>query len=75
VAKHGHIPRKTVPSKKVWLEASYFPEVDDSGRVVKVVKIAKDITASTTDNADKEALLLTLDNFMTVIKFTSDVHI
>ena len=75
VANHGHFPRKTASNKKVWLEASYFPVVDDSGRVIKIVKIAKDITASTIENADKEALLSALDNFMAVIKFTPDGHV
>jgi len=72
VAKHGKFPRKTASSKKVWLEASYFPVTDDSGRVVKVIKIAKDITASIIENADKEALLSALENYMAVIKFTPD---
>ncbi|MFQ3207299.1 MAG: methyl-accepting chemotaxis protein, partial [Glaciecola sp.] len=44
VAKHGHFPRITASSQKVWLEASYFPVIDDNGHVVKIIKIANDIT-------------------------------
>jgi len=75
VAKHGQFPRKTASDKKVWLEASYFPVVDESGTLTKVVKIAKDVTASMIENADKEALLSALENYMAVIKFTPDGHV
>lgn len=57
------------------MEASYFPVVDESGTLIKVVKIAKDVTASMIENADKEALLSALENYMAVIKFTPDGHV
>ena len=75
VAKHGEFPRKTASNKKVWLEASYFPVVDASGKVVKVVKIARDITAVKIESADNDALLSALDNYMAVIKFAPDGQI
>jgi len=77
VAKHGHFPRKTASNRKLWLEASYFPVVDDNDNdnVIKVIKIATDITDIHNDNADKEALLSALDSNMAVIKFTPDGHV
>jgi methyl-accepting chemotaxis protein len=40
----GQFERKTVTGKSVWLEASYNPIMDDSGKVIKVIKFASDIT-------------------------------
>lgn len=36
-------------SRPVWLEANYVPVQDRRGRVIKIVKLASDITASTGD--------------------------
>ncbi len=41
----GEFERITKSGKKVWLNASYTPVRDTQGKVVKVIKIAADVTA------------------------------
>lgn len=40
----GRFERVNRRGERVWLEASYNPIIDDDGKVLKVVKIAQDIT-------------------------------
>ena len=53
----------------IYLEASYFPVVDDSGKVVKIVKIASDVTDTQASLMNKEAILTALDLSLAVIEF------
>lgn len=48
--KSGQFERKTSTGNTVWLEASYNPIVDQSGKVIKVIKFASDITARVQHN-------------------------
>ena len=41
----GRFRRLTKTGKEVWIQGSYFPILDDSGRTFKVVKYATDVTA------------------------------
>lgn len=59
VAKDGHT---------IWLEASYFP-VRDGNHVVKVIKIATDITHAKKSLLDRNALFCALDKSLAVIEF------
>jgi len=45
-AKSGEFKRVTRSGKELWLQAVYSPVTDETGRVVKVVKIATDVTAA-----------------------------
>jgi methyl-accepting chemotaxis protein len=38
-------PRITRTGRKIWIQATYAPVFDDAGRVVRVVKVATDVTA------------------------------
>ena len=40
----GQFKRLTRTGKEIWIDAAYSPVKDDMGRIVKVVKIASDIT-------------------------------
>lgn len=40
----GKFERKNALGQRIWLEASYNPVFDDSGKVIKVIKFASDIT-------------------------------
>jgi len=40
----GEFERTTKSGKKIWLQASYNPIIDESGKVYKIMKIATDIT-------------------------------
>ena len=45
-SKSGEFRRITRTGKELWLQAVYSPVSDETGRVVKVVKIATDVTAA-----------------------------
>ncbi|WP_156032583.1 methyl-accepting chemotaxis protein [Parvularcula oceani] len=53
---HGKFDRFTKSGEEVWLEATYSPITDASGKVFKVVKIATDITASERELKSSRAL-------------------
>jgi methyl-accepting chemotaxis protein len=44
IVKKGQFTRVTRNGKKVWIQAVYSPVKDEMGRIVKIVKIATDIT-------------------------------
>ncbi|MBZ6386420.1 MULTISPECIES: methyl-accepting chemotaxis protein [Pantoea] len=56
-------------SRPVWLEANYVPVRDRVGRVVKIVKLATDITARITDAQEQRAMTTAIDRSMAVITF------
>nr|WP_201006717.1 PAS domain-containing methyl-accepting chemotaxis protein [Pseudomonas cichorii] len=53
----------------VWLEASYNPVKDESGKTVKIVKYAMDITAKVQADSEAKNKLQALDRAMAVIEF------
>jgi len=56
----------------LYLQASYFPVLDEHGHVIKVIKIAEDITANHQALQNKQAQLAALDKSMAVIEFSPD---
>ena len=44
--KAGEFKRVTRSGRELWLQAIYSPVTDETGRVVKVIKIATDVTAN-----------------------------
>ena len=57
---------------EIWLRASYVPVEDASGRVVKVVKFATDITALQNKNIDSAGKLKALERAQAIIEFEVD---
>ncbi|MCO5732174.1 PAS domain-containing methyl-accepting chemotaxis protein [Rhizobium sp. SSA_523] len=55
----------------VWIEASYNPVIRN-GRVIKIVKIATDITASKRESLESQGKLEALSRAQAVIEFTPD---
>lgn len=55
--------------REVWIQASYNPIVDMSGRVFKVVKFATDITAAQLKNADFAGKMAAIGKAQAVIEF------
>ncbi|WP_349844009.1 PAS domain-containing methyl-accepting chemotaxis protein [Pantoea dispersa] len=60
VAKH---------SRPIWLEANYVPVQDRHGRVIKIVKLASDITARIMDAQEQRAMTTAIERSMAVIAF------
>ncbi|WP_430395769.1 methyl-accepting chemotaxis protein [Ferrovibrio sp.] len=58
--------------RAVWIQASYNPIMDRSGRVYKVVKFATDITAQKQRDAEFEGQLAAIHKSQAVIEFTLD---
>ncbi len=58
--------------REVWLQASYNPIFDPSGRPIKVVKFATDITAAKEKSADDAGQLAAISKSQAVISFDLD---
>ncbi|WP_396592635.1 PAS domain-containing methyl-accepting chemotaxis protein [Brevundimonas sp. R86498] len=56
--------------REVWIEASYNPVQNASGKVLKVVKVASDITATQARNVDFEGKMAAVSRAQAVIEFT-----
>ena len=63
IAKDGH---------EVWIQAVYAPVKNDQGRVVKVAKIATDVTAAKTQTADFQGQVAAIGKAQAVIEFNLD---
>jgi methyl-accepting chemotaxis protein len=58
--------------KEIWIQASYNPILDASGKPFKVVKFATDITATKLRNADYAGQIAALGKSQAVIEFNMD---
>ncbi len=58
--------------KEIWIEASYNPIIDNSGKVIQVVKYATDITEQKMMNADYEGQIDAIGKSQAVIHFELD---
>ncbi|WP_380178844.1 PAS domain S-box protein [Kalamiella sp. sgz302252] len=56
-------------SRPVWLEANYVPVQDRHGRVIKIVKLASDITDRVQDAQELRAMTNAISRSMAVIAF------
>lgn len=73
-AQSRRFARVTSTGNKVWLEATYFP-VLDNGQVVKIIKIASDVTHMTQEALEHEAIIKALDRSQAIIEFTPEGYI
>lgn len=77
---HGQTQRNTFQRLKkdgseIWIEATYMPIRDRSGKVYKVAKVAYDVTKEK-NSADKQnAVFMALNRSSAVIRFTPDGHV
>ncbi|MEH6564392.1 MAG: PAS domain-containing methyl-accepting chemotaxis protein [Halopseudomonas sp.] len=62
--------RVRADGQQLWLEATYFPVTDASGKVVSVVKLASDVTAVSNELKEKDAVISALDKSLAVIEFS-----
>ena len=68
----GEFKRIARGGKEVWIQASYNPITDASGRVIKVVKYASDITAAKLSAADAQGQIAAIGKSQAVIEFELD---
>jgi methyl-accepting chemotaxis protein len=68
-ADSGQYKRIAKGGREVWLQASYNPIMDMSGRPFKVVKYATDITAAKLSAADNAGQLTAISKIQGVIEF------
>jgi len=73
--KYGVFPRMSKTGSKIWLQASYFPISDQSGKVVSIAKIAYDVTEEHNKQMDDSAILNALNDYMGVVKFSPDGYV
>lgn len=58
--------------REIWIEASYNPILDDSGKPHKVIKFATDITASKMASLEAQGKIVAIDRAQAVIEFNLD---
>jgi methyl-accepting chemotaxis protein len=58
--------------REVWIEGSYSPVLDGDGKVVRVVKVATDVTDKKRAAADWQGQLAAIGKSQAVIEFTPD---
>ncbi|MCU7215573.1 PAS domain-containing methyl-accepting chemotaxis protein [Pseudomonas sp. VE 196-7] len=68
----GTFERINSQGQPIWLEANYNPIKDASGRVVKVVKFAMNVTTKVQQESEANAKLQAIDRAMAVIEFDLD---
>ncbi len=71
-AYNGTFLRLKRDRSPVYLEASYFPVKNSHGDVIKIIKIANDVTRAQEDLMAKNAILDALDTSQAVIEFEPD---
>lgn len=67
----GTFQRITKAGEIIWVEATYFP-ITNGDKVVKIIKVAKDVTLQTRQLRENEALLTALNRSQAMIEFKPD---
>jgi methyl-accepting chemotaxis protein len=71
----GEYKRFGKAGKEIWIQATYNPVFDISGKPVKVVKFAVDVTQSKLRGAEFEAKVAAIDLAQAVIEFDLDGNV
>ena len=69
-ANSGTFLRKDSNGKDLWLEATYFPIKNTEGEVLKIFKIASDVTETVEELSDKNGIIDALQKSLATIEFT-----
>ncbi|MFQ2730224.1 methyl-accepting chemotaxis protein [Aeromonas caviae] len=67
-SQHGTFHRVGKQGKEIWLEATYFP-VSQGGKIIKIIKIAADVTVQHDLLMTQKAIFEALDRSLAVIEF------
>ncbi|WP_284732666.1 methyl-accepting chemotaxis protein [Larsenimonas rhizosphaerae] len=65
----GEFRRRDRRGRDIWLQATYNPILDASGRPVRIIKLASDITRQKSLNIDYEGKVNAIDRAQAVIEF------
>ena len=68
--KSGRFLRINKQGQEIWLEASYNPVCNGRGEVVKIIKVATDITRQIMAEQENNSWLNAIDRSMAVIEFS-----
>ncbi|KAA0078282.1 PAS domain-containing methyl-accepting chemotaxis protein [Tardiphaga sp. P9-11] len=68
----GQFKRIAKGGREIWIEASYNPVMDKSGKPVKVIKFATDITAQKLENLEISGKVAAIGRAQAVIEFNLD---
>lgn len=68
-AQRGTFERVDAKGRTIWLEASYFPVLNEFGDVERIMKLATDVTEATALFHERSARLDALNRSMAVIEF------
>ncbi len=68
----GQYRRLGKAGREVWLQATYNPILDPSGKPFKVVKVCADVTRQKLETADFEGKLRAIDKVQAIIEFDLD---
>nr|WP_318388473.1 PAS domain-containing methyl-accepting chemotaxis protein [Enterobacter sp.] len=71
----GKYLRLAKGNRPVWLEASYIPITDRRGRVIRVIKIAADISQRIHAALEQEAIVNAINRSMAIISFSPEGHV
>lgn len=69
---HGEYKRFSKSGEEVWINASYNPILDASGKPCRIIKFAVDITAEKQSSAENEGKMAAINKAMAVIEFEPD---
>jgi methyl-accepting chemotaxis protein len=71
-SQSGTFSRHDSNGNKLWLEATYFPIKNKKGDVLKIFKIASNVTKTVEDLANKEDIISALQSSLAVIEFSPE---
>lgn len=71
----GQYQRQAKDGRQVWLQATYNPVMDTSGKPIKIVKFASDVTAARNRNAEWESKIEAIERSQALIEFSPDGHV
>lgn len=71
----GRFKRVTKHGKTIWLEASYNPILDETGKLYKFVKLATNVTAKVENEIEVQAQINAINLVMATIEFDTQGNI
>jgi diguanylate cyclase (GGDEF)-like protein/PAS domain S-box-containing protein len=71
----AQMKRRSSDGREIWVQASYNPVLDQTGRPVKVVKFATDTTEQKMLDADREGQIQAIRKSLAVAEFTVDGYL